>query len=75
MRAKVMKFSENILGKNWITLQDGTGVAPENKLVVTSSEIAAVGDALVVKGLVKSNIDIGAGYTYKVLLEEASFTR
>ena len=70
-----MKFSENILGMNWITLQDGTGIAPENKLVVTSSEVAEVGDEVVVKGLVKNNVDIGAGYTYKVLLEDASFSR
>lgn len=75
LRAKVVKFSSNILGKNWITLQDGTGVAPDDKLVVTSAEVAAVGDEVVVKGLVRSNVDIGAGYEYKVLLEDASFTR
>jgi hypothetical protein len=75
LRARVIKFSENILGMNWITLQDGTGTAPDNKLVVTSSEVAVVGDEVVVKGLVKNNVDIGAGYTYKVLLEEASFTQ
>jgi len=75
LRAKVTKFSANILGKNWITLQDGTGTEPDNKLVVTSTEVAAVGDEVVVTGMVKSNVDIGAGYTYKVLLEESSFTQ
>lgn len=74
LRARVTKFSTNILGKNWITLQDGTGTAPNNKLVVTSSEIVAVGDEVVVKGLVRTNVDIGAGYNYKVLLEEGSFS-
>jgi len=71
LRAKVTKFSSNLLGKNWITLQDGTGVEPDNSLVVTTTETAAVGDELIVKGRVKSNVDIGAGYNYKVLLEEA----
>ena len=75
LRAKVTKFSPNILGKNWITLQDGTGTEPDNTLVVTTTETAAVGDELIVKGMVKSNVDIGAGYTYKVLLEEASFSQ
>ena len=75
LRAKVTKFSPNILGKNWITLQDGTGTAPDNALVVTTSELADLGDELVVKGRVKSNVDIGAGYNYKVLLEEASFSQ
>ena len=73
LRAVVVKFSANILGKNWITLQDGTGTAPDNNLVVTSSETVAIGDEVVVKGLVKNNVDIGAGYNYKVLLENASF--
>ena len=75
MRAKVVKFSPNILGKNWVTLEDGTGTAPNNKLVVTSSWSVAVGDEVVVKGKVKNNVDIGAGYTYEVLLEEASFSQ
>lgn len=75
LRARVTKFSPNILGKNWITLQDGTGTAPDNKLVVTSSETVANGDEVVVNGLVRLNVDIGAGYNYKVLLEEARFSR
>jgi hypothetical protein len=75
LRAQVTKFSPNILGKNWITLQDGTGTAPDNTLVVTSSETVEIGDEVVVKGLIKNNVDIGAGYAYKVILEEASFTQ
>ena len=73
LRAKVVKFSPNILGKNWITLQDGTGTATSNSLVVTSSESVNVGDELIVKGLIRINVDIGAGYTYQVILEESSF--
>ena len=73
IRGKVVKVSPNIMGKNWITLQDGTGTPPNNKLVVTSLSEAAVGDEVVVTGKVKNNVDIGAGYVYAVLLEEASF--
>ena len=75
LRAKVMKFSPNILGKNWVTLKDGTGTEPDNKLIVTTAETVSIGDEVVVKGKVKSNIDIGAGYAYKVILEEASFSQ
>lgn len=75
LRAQVVKFSANILGKNWITLQDGTGTAPNDKLVVTTTWTAAVGDVAVVKGKVKNNVDIGAGYKYDVLLEEATFSQ
>ena len=74
LRAKVMKVSENILGKNWITLEDGTVTAPDNKLLATSSEIAEIGDLVTVTGVVKTNVDLGSGYNYSVLIEEASFT-
>jgi hypothetical protein len=74
LRARVMKVSRNILGKNWITLQDGTGTEPDNKLMVTSSEMATPGDLIVVTGILKKDIDIGAGYQYKVLLEDATFS-
>ena len=75
LRAKVMKVSENILGKNWITLQDGTGTAPDNKLLVTSSELVEIGALVTVKGTVKTDVDLGSGYKYKVVLEEATFTQ
>ena len=75
LRAKVTKFSANILGKNWITLQDGSGMAPNNKLLVTTKWTAAVGDVAVVTGKVKNNVDIGAGYKYEVLLEDATFSQ
>lgn len=75
LRAKVMKVSENILGKNWITLQDGTGVAPDDKLLTTSQEVVTIGDVVTVKGMVKTDVDLGSGYKYKVVLEEATFTK
>jgi len=73
LRAKVVKYSPNIMGKNWITLADGTGEPPDNKLVVTSKWTVSVGDEAIATGKVRNNVDIGAGYKYKVLLEEARF--
>ena len=74
LRARVVKVSKNILGKNWITLQDGTGTEPDNKLRATSLELVEPGDIVIAKGIVRTDIDIGAGYKYKVLLEEATFS-
>ena len=71
LRARVVKFSPNILGKNWVTLQDGTGAAPDDKLVVTTSQEVEIGAELIVKGTVKTNVDLGAGYAYKLVLEGA----
>ena len=74
VRARVIKVSKNILGKNWITLQDGTGTAPENKLLATSAELVEIGDLVTAAGIVKTNVDLGSGYKYKVVLEETTFS-
>ena len=74
LRARVVKVSANILGKNWVTVQDGTGTAPRDKLVATTTQSVAVGNTVVVTGTVKNDVDIGAGYTYEVILEDATFT-
>jgi hypothetical protein len=63
------------MGKNWITLRDGTGTEPDNKIIATSSELVSPGDLVIASGTVKTDIDIGAGYKYKVLLEEATFSQ
>ena len=75
LRARVMKVNLEISGKNWITLQDGTGTAPNNKLIATSSEVVAVGDLVTVSGIIHTNVDLGSGYNYSVLLEEATFNQ
>jgi hypothetical protein len=74
LNAKVIKVSKNIVGKNWITLQDGTGVDPDNKLLATSQELVKPGDTVVATGIVRTDMDIGSGYKYKVLLEEVTFS-
>ncbi|MES9946629.1 MAG: hypothetical protein ABW080_16875 [Candidatus Thiodiazotropha sp.] len=75
LRAMVVKVSPNIMGKNWITLQDGTGIKPNNRLIVTSEEMVSPGELVTVSGTLRNNIDIGSGYKYKVLLEQANFTQ
>lgn len=73
LRAQVMKVNRQILGKNWVTLADGTGVAPNNVLVATTQQDLQPGIVVVVEGTVRTNVDLGAGYTYPVLLEQAKF--
>lgn len=77
VRAKVMKFAPGILGKNWIHLQDGTGNPAErtHDVTVTTQEQVKIGDVVTVSGTVALNKDIGAGYVYPVLIEEAAIQR
>lgn len=74
INARVIKVSKNIVGKNWITLQDGTGSAPADKLLATSQELVAPGDTVVATGIVRTNIDIGSGYKYNVVMEDVVFS-
>ena len=75
VKAKVMKISKNILGKNWLTLQDGTGSSADMKLTATTKESVNAGDIVTVKGILKTDVNLGAGYMYKVIIEEASITK
>jgi len=74
-RAKVMKVNKNIMGTNWVTLVDGTGKAPDDRIVATSQEIPSIGDVVTVQGLMKTNVNLGSGYQYKALIEDAKFTK
>ena len=77
VRGKVVKFTPAVLGKNWIHLRDGTGSATDgtNDLVVTTKDEAKVGDVVLVKGVVQTNRDLGSGYSYKLLVEEATLQK
>ena len=77
IRGQVVKFNPEIMGKNWIHLQDGSGSAANqsNDLLVTSSATAKVGDVITVTGVVRTDKDFTAGYSYKVMLEDATLVK
>jgi len=74
LQARVMKVSKNILKKNWVTLQDGTGNPPDDKITFTTKSTPGVNETITVKGLVKTNIDLGGSYQYKVILEDVNLS-
>jgi hypothetical protein len=71
VRGRVTKFTANIMGTNWVHLQDGT----EGDLTVTTSAVVATGDLVVVEGPLAANKDFGAGYKYAAIIEKASITK
>lgn len=71
VRGKVVKFNQQIMGKNWIHLQDGTGGAGANDLTVTTDTAAQIGDTVVVSGVLHLDKDFGYGYKYDVIVEDA----
>jgi RecJ-like exonuclease len=73
VRGKVVKFNGGIMGRNWMHIQDGTGVAADgtNDITVTSDAEATVGAVVTVTGTVAIDKDFTAGYAYAVMIERA----
>ncbi|OGQ98228.1 MAG: hypothetical protein A2505_10525 [Deltaproteobacteria bacterium RIFOXYD12_FULL_55_16] len=77
IKGQVVKFSPQIMGKNWLHLQDGTGDPKKNThdLVLTSAGKAEKGDTVTIEGVLAVNKDFGAGYKYTVIVEDVAITR
>jgi hypothetical protein len=77
IRAKVVKVTAGVMGKNWVHLRDGSGSAADgsNDLVATSKEEPKVGDLVIAKGKVRTDVNLGSGYAYPVLVEDTSFQK
>jgi len=77
VRGKAVKVNSGVMGKNWVHLRDGTGSSADrtNDLLVTTKDTVQVGDIVIAKGVVRTDVDIGSGYTYKVLVDGASLKK
>lgn len=77
VHGQVVKASTGILGKNWLHLRDGSGsaAAGTHDVLVTTLDNAAVGDIVNARGNVRTDVDLGSGYAYAVLIEDASLRK
>ena len=77
VRGKVVKYNAGILGKNWVHLRDGSGSAANktNDVLVTTKEETRVGDVVLARGVVRTDVDLGSGYVYAVMVEEATLRK
>jgi hypothetical protein len=74
---KVVKVNANIMGKTWMHLRDGSGdpASRTNDLTVTTQSSPSVGDTVMVKGKVRTDKDLGMGYVFSVIIEDATVTK
>ena len=77
VRGKVVKYTAGVMGKNWIHLRDGSGSPADNTndVLVTTLEETKIGEVVVARGTVRTDVDLGSGYFYKVLVEEAKLQK
>ena len=73
VRGTVVKLTGGIMGKTFLHLRDGTGSeeAKNHDLTVTTTEELARDQTVTLEGTLVLDKDLGAGYRYDALLEDA----
>lgn len=71
IRGVAVKVNKEIMGKNWVHIQDGTNSDGDFDLTVTTTDNVDVNDEVTFKGKITLEKDFGAGYYYDVIMEEA----
>jgi len=72
VKGQVTKVNFAIMNRNWIHIQDGTSEGENFDLTVTTNHEPKVGDVVTYTGTLVLNKDFGSGYSYELLLENAS---
>lgn len=75
MKGQVVKINEEVMGKNWIHIQDGTSDGENFDLTITTLDKAAVGDVVTFEGKITLEKDFGAGYFYELIMEDAKLVK
>ena len=75
VRGTVVQVTMNVMGTNFVHIRDGSGNSEDqtHDLVLKVSDMPPeVGEPAVFEGILKAGVDLGAGYSYAVLIEEAA---
>jgi hypothetical protein len=75
VKGQITKFSPEIMGKNWIHIQDGTESNGKFDLTITTDLTANVGDIVCFEGTIGLNKDLGFDYFYEVIMENAKIVK
>jgi hypothetical protein len=75
VRGKVTKFNIQIMGKNWVHLQDGTDYKGDFDLTITTDKMMGVGDTATFEGKIALKKDFGYGYFYEVIMEDGKLIK
>jgi hypothetical protein len=70
VKGRVTKFNPEIMGKNWVHVQDGSEFNGGFDLTITTNERVSIGDTLTFEGKIALDKDFGYGYFYSILMEE-----
>jgi len=75
MKGQVVKVNNEVMGKNWIHIQDGSGNSGNFDLTITSQDQVKVDDVVTFEGTISVKKDFGYGYYYDVIMEDAKLVK
>lgn len=75
MKGQVVKVNEEVMGKNWIHIQDGTKDGENFDLTITTLDLVKVDDVVTFEGIITLKKDFGAGYFYELIMEDAKLVK
>jgi hypothetical protein len=77
VRGQVVKVNDQIMGRNWVHIQDGSGSEADgtHDLTITTDAQVTAGDTITVTGVLAVGKDFGAGYVYEAILENGRIVR
>jgi hypothetical protein len=72
VRGQVTRFAEDVMGKNWLHIQDNSSF---DDLTVTTDNTVAVGDVVVIEGELELDKDFDYGYVFSLIVQSAKVTK
>lgn len=72
LRGQVTKFTPHVMGKNWLHIRDSSS---QDDLTVTTNNISAIGDIVIIEGKLNLDKDYNYGYVYPVIIEDAKLIK
>ncbi len=77
VKGVVVKFNERIMNTNWVHVQDGSGDVHDKNfdMTLTTNDYVNLGDTVVFEGTLAVDKDFGAGYFYKVIIENSALIK
>jgi len=75
VKGSVTKFNPQIMGKNWVHVQDGSEFQGTFDLTITTDLEVTLGQIVTFEGKIALDKDFGYGYSYKVLMEEGKIVQ
>jgi starvation-inducible outer membrane lipoprotein len=75
VKGQVVKINEQVIGKNWIHIQDGSGSTDDFDLTITTLDGCKMDEVVTCEGTISLKKDFTHGYFYEVIMEDAKLIK